>query len=79
MWEWHRLAVFGAVLLVTFVVARLVDRRFARRDFPLDTHDEAQVQLLAAVLERIRSDFSRNPASSSTGDRRANVDASRVE
>ena len=34
MWEWHRLAIFGAVLLVTFVVARLVDRRFARRDFP---------------------------------------------
>jgi small-conductance mechanosensitive channel len=34
MWEWHRLAVFGAVLLVTFVVARVVDRRFARRDLP---------------------------------------------
>jgi small-conductance mechanosensitive channel len=34
MWEWHRLAVFGAVLLVTLVVARLVDRRFARRDLP---------------------------------------------
>jgi small-conductance mechanosensitive channel len=34
MWEWRRLAIFGAVILVTFVVARLVDRRFARRDFP---------------------------------------------
>ena len=34
MWEWRRLAVFGAVLLGTLVVARLVDRRFARRDFP---------------------------------------------
>jgi small-conductance mechanosensitive channel len=34
MWEWRRLAVFGAVLLVTLVVARLVDRRFARRDLP---------------------------------------------
>jgi small-conductance mechanosensitive channel len=34
MWEWHRLAIFGAVLLVTFVVARVVDRRFSRRDLP---------------------------------------------
>ena len=34
MWQWHRLAVFGAVLLVTLVVARLVDRRFARSDLP---------------------------------------------
>jgi small-conductance mechanosensitive channel len=34
MWEWHRLAIFAGVLLVTFVVARLVDRRFSRRDFP---------------------------------------------
>src|SRR5215470_603844 len=34
MWQWHRLAVFGAVLVVTLVVARLVDRRFARRDLP---------------------------------------------
>src|SRR5438093_9033117 len=31
---WHRLIVFGAVLLVTVVVARLVDRRMARRDLP---------------------------------------------
>ena len=34
MWQWHRLAIFGAVLLVTFVVARVVDRRFSRRDLP---------------------------------------------
>jgi len=34
MWEWHRLAVFGAVLLATLVVAWLVDRRFSRRDLP---------------------------------------------
>jgi len=31
---WHRLAVLGGVLLVTLVVARLVDRRMARRDLP---------------------------------------------
>jgi small conductance mechanosensitive channel len=29
---WHRLAVVGAVLLVTAVVARLIDRRIARRE-----------------------------------------------
>jgi len=34
MWEWRRLAVFGAVLLGTLVVAQLVDRRFSRRDLP---------------------------------------------
>ena len=34
---WTRLAVFGAVLLVTLIVARLVDRRLARRDLPPDT------------------------------------------
>ena len=34
MFEWRRLVVFGAVLLVTFVVAQIVDRRFARRDLP---------------------------------------------
>jgi len=28
---WHRLAVLGAVLLVTAIVARLIDRRIARR------------------------------------------------
>jgi small conductance mechanosensitive channel len=31
---WHRLIVFGAVLLVTVLVARLVDRRMARRELP---------------------------------------------
>jgi small-conductance mechanosensitive channel len=31
---WHRLIVLGAVLLVTLVVARLVDRRLARRELP---------------------------------------------
>src|SRR5690348_11924326 len=34
MWQWHRLAVFGAVLIATLVVARLVDRRFTRSDLP---------------------------------------------
>ena len=36
---WHRLVVLGAVLLVTVVVARLVDRRMARRDLPRDRGD----------------------------------------
>jgi small-conductance mechanosensitive channel len=31
---WHRLAVVGVVMLVTIVVARLIDRRIARRDLP---------------------------------------------
>jgi len=31
---WHRLIVFGAVLFVTLVVARVVDRRMARKDLP---------------------------------------------
>jgi small conductance mechanosensitive channel len=31
---WQRLIVVGAVLLVTAVVARLIDRRIARRDLP---------------------------------------------
>ena len=43
MWDWHRLAVFGAVLLVTFVVARIVDRRFARRDLPPEVVTRYQV------------------------------------
>src|SRR5512132_126795 len=29
---WHRMLVFGAVLLVTLIAARIVDRRLARRD-----------------------------------------------
>jgi len=31
---WHRLLVVGVVMLVTIVVARLIDRRIARRDLP---------------------------------------------
>jgi small conductance mechanosensitive channel len=31
---WHRLAIVAVVLLVTAVVARLLDRRIARRDLP---------------------------------------------
>src|SRR5438552_16080616 len=31
---WHRLIVVGVVMFVTVVVARLVDRRIARRDLP---------------------------------------------
>ena len=31
---WHRLAVVGIVMLVTIVVARLIDRRIAGRDLP---------------------------------------------
>jgi small conductance mechanosensitive channel len=31
---WHRLIVFGVVLFMTLVVAKLVDRRLARRDLP---------------------------------------------
>ena len=31
---WQRLTVIGVVLLVTIVVARLIDRRIARRDLP---------------------------------------------
>ena len=31
---WHRLVVFGTVLLVTVLAARLVDRRMARRELP---------------------------------------------
>jgi small-conductance mechanosensitive channel len=43
MWEWHRLAVFGAVLVATLVVARLVDRRFSRRDLPPEVATRYQV------------------------------------
>jgi hypothetical protein len=31
---WQRLIVVGVVLLVTTVVARMIDRRIARRDLP---------------------------------------------
>jgi small conductance mechanosensitive channel len=33
---WHRLVVVGAVLLVTAVVARLIDRRIARRELSIE-------------------------------------------
>ena len=35
--SWQRIGVFGAVLLVTLIAARLVDRRLARRDLPPET------------------------------------------
>src|ERR671935_370526 len=31
---WHRLAIVGAVLLLTAVVARIIDRSIARRELP---------------------------------------------
>src|SRR5215218_11516323 len=34
---WHRMIVFGAVLLATLIVARIVDRRLGRRDLPAAT------------------------------------------
>src|SRR5919201_1124073 len=34
---WHRAAVFGAVLLVTLLAARIADRRLGRRDLPAAT------------------------------------------
>ena len=34
---WQQMCVFGGVVLVTLIVARLVDRRFARRDLPAAT------------------------------------------
>jgi small-conductance mechanosensitive channel len=34
---WHRMLVFGAVLLLTLIAARIVDRRLARRDLPAAT------------------------------------------
>jgi small-conductance mechanosensitive channel len=34
---WHRMIVFGVVLLVTLLVARIVDVRLARRDLPAAT------------------------------------------
>jgi len=34
---WQRMCVFGVVVLLTLIVARLVDRRFARRDLPAAT------------------------------------------
>ncbi|MDX6506522.1 MAG: small conductance mechanosensitive channel [Gaiellaceae bacterium] len=49
---WHRLTVFGAVLLVTLVVARIVDRRLARRDLAAATATRYRV-LRRSVLTLI--------------------------
>ena len=43
MSDWRRLVIVGAVLLVTFVVAKIVDRRFARRDLPPEIVTRYQV------------------------------------
>jgi small-conductance mechanosensitive channel len=41
--NWHRWLVFGCVLLVTLVLARIVDRRMARRDLPPEVVTRYQV------------------------------------
>ena len=41
--DWHRLVVLGCVLLVTAVVARLVDRRIARRMLPPEAQTRYRV------------------------------------
>ena len=41
--DWHRWLVFGCVLLVTLLLARLVDRLMARRDLPPDVRTRYQV------------------------------------
>jgi small-conductance mechanosensitive channel len=43
MSDWRRLVIVGVVLLVTFVVAKIVDRRFARRDLPPEIVTRYQV------------------------------------
>jgi small conductance mechanosensitive channel len=40
---WHRLAIVGTVLLVTAIVARLIDRAMARRDLPPDAETRYRV------------------------------------
>jgi small conductance mechanosensitive channel len=49
---WQRMSVFGGVLLVTLVAARLVDRRFARKDLPAATVTRYRV-LRRSVLSLI--------------------------
>jgi small-conductance mechanosensitive channel len=49
---WERMSVFGGVLLVTLVVARLVDRRLARQDLPAGTVTRYRV-LRRSVLSLI--------------------------
>jgi small-conductance mechanosensitive channel len=41
--DWHRWLVFGCVLLVTLVLARIVDRRMARRDLAPEVVTRYQV------------------------------------
>jgi small-conductance mechanosensitive channel len=41
--DWHRLVVLGCVLLVTVLVARLVDRRIARKDLPPEAQTRYRV------------------------------------
>ena len=41
--DWHRWLVFGCVLLVTLILARLVDRLMARRDLPPEVRTRYQV------------------------------------
>jgi small-conductance mechanosensitive channel len=50
--SWHRMAVFGTVLIVTLIAARLVDRRLARRDLPPETATRYRV-LRRSVLTLI--------------------------
>jgi small-conductance mechanosensitive channel len=45
---WHRLAVFGAVLFVTAVVARLIDARIARRE--LDPAQKTRYRVLRRTV-----------------------------
>jgi small conductance mechanosensitive channel len=49
---WQRMSVFGGVLLVTLIAARLVDRRLARRDLPPATVTRYRV-LRRSVLSLI--------------------------
>jgi small conductance mechanosensitive channel len=49
---WQRMSVFGGVLVVTLVAARLVDRRLARRDLPAATVTRYRV-LRRSVLSLI--------------------------
>jgi small-conductance mechanosensitive channel len=51
--SWERLAVLGGVLLVTAVVAQVVDRRLARRDLPAQAMTRYRVlrrAIVAAIL-----------------------------
>jgi small-conductance mechanosensitive channel len=46
---WERMSVFGGVLIATLVVARLVDRWFARRDLPAETVTRYRVLRRGAI------------------------------